>query len=150
MYAAFTPYLDGLNAAWMRDHGPPFLIYNGFVLDGRDAWAANPATWLEIYRWYDTRWLGPRNLLLQRRAAPRFTALEPLGRFTVRAPLTLSLPRSNAPVFWSLRCENSLTGKVRKLLFRMAETEMRIDTEAGEARLARIIPEMLVTPVMGP
>ena len=61
----------------------------------------------------------------------------------------LSLPRSNAPVFWSLRCGNSLTGKVRKLLFRMAETEMRIDTEAGEARRPRIIPEMLVTPVMG-
>src|ERR1017187_8210001 len=149
MYAAFTPYLDGLNAAWMRDHGPPFLIYNGFTLDGRDCWAANPATWLEIYRWYQTRWLGPRNLLLQRRATPRFTALDPLGRFTVRAPLSLSLPHSTAPVFWSLRCGNSLTGKVRKLLFRMAETEMRIDTEAGEARLARIIPEMLVTPVMG-
>ena len=149
MYAAFTPYLDGLNAAWMRDHGPPFLIYNGFTLDGRDCWAANPATWLEVYRWYQTRWLGPRNLLLQRRTTPRFTALDPLGRFTVRAPLSLSLPHSTAPVFWSLRCGNSLTGKVRKLLFRMAETEMRIDTEAGEARLARIIPEMLVTPVMG-
>jgi hypothetical protein len=86
---------------------------------------------------------------LQRRATPRFTALDPLGRFTVRAPLSLSLPPSTAPVFWSLRCGNSLTGKVRKLLFRMAETEMRIDTEAGEARRARIIPEMLVTPVMG-
>ena len=149
MYTAYTPYLDGLNAAWMRDHGPAFLIYNGFTLDGRDAWAANPATWLEIYRWYETRWLGPRNLLLQRRAAPRFTALEPVARFTVRAPLSLSLPHSSALLFWSLRCGNSLTGKVRKLLFRMAETEMRIDTEAREARLARIIPEMLVTPVMG-
>ena len=149
MYTAYTPYLDGLNAAWMRDHGPAFLIYNGFTLDGRDAWAANPATWLEIYRWYETRWLGPRNLLLQRRAAPRFTALEPVARFTVRAPLSLSLPHSSALLFWSLRCGNSLTGKVRKLLFRMAETEMRIDTEAREARLARIIPEMLATPVMG-
>ena len=149
MYAAFTPYLDGLNAAWMRDHGPPFLIYNGFVLDGRDAWAANPATWLEIYRWYDTRWLGPRNLLLQRRAGPRFTALEPVGRFTVRAPLSLSLPHSTVPVFWSLHCGNSLAGKVRKLLFRVAETEMIVEPEGGAARLAQIIPEMLVTPVMG-
>jgi hypothetical protein len=59
------------------------------------------------------------------------------------------LPHSTAPVFWSLHCGNSLGGKVRKLLFRMAETEMTIDTEAGEVRLAPVIPEMLATPVMG-
>ena len=149
MYSAYTPYLDGLNAAWIRDNGPPFLIYDGLAIDRRDPWAATPATWLEVYRWYETSWLGPRHLLLRRRVAPRFTALDPVARFTVTAPLSLSLPLSNAPVFWSLRCANSLTGKIRKLLFRMAQTEMRIGSEAGAVRSARIIPEMLGTPVMG-
>lgn len=149
MASACTPYLDGLNAAWIRDRGPLFLIYDGNVIDGRDSWAATPATWLEVYRWYETRWVGPRHLLLRRRVAPRFTALDPVARFTVTAPLSLSLPLSNAPVFWSLRCANSLTGKIRKLLFRMAQTEMRIGSEAGAVRSARIIPEMLGTPVMG-
>ena len=75
--------------------------------------------------------------------------MEPVARFTVRAPLSLSLPHSTAPVFWSLHCGNSLGGKVRKLLFRMAETDAIIEPEVGASRLAHIIPEMLVTPVMG-
>ena len=149
MYSAYTPYLDGLNAAWIRDSGPPFLIYDGRTIDDRDSWAATPATWLEVYRWYETRWLGPRNLLLQRRAAPRFTGLDSVARFTVTVPHSLLLPPSTAPVFWSRRCGHSLTGKIRLLLFRVAATEMRVNYETGIVRRARIIPEMLGSPVMG-
>jgi hypothetical protein len=149
MYAAYTPYLDGLNAAWIRDHGPTFLIYDGLAIDHRDAWAATPATWLEVYRGYETRWLGSRNLLLQRRATPRFTTLNPVGRFTVMTPLSISLPHSETPVFWSLRCGNTLTGEIRKLLFRMPESEILIENQAGIVRRARVNPEMLGAPVMG-
>ena len=48
--------------------------------------------WLEVYRWYDTRLLGPRNLLLERRAEPRFTSLETIGRFRLTFPGELRLP----------------------------------------------------------
>jgi hypothetical protein len=149
MYAAYTPYLDGLNAAWIRDHGPRFLIFDGLAIDHRASWAATPATWLEVYRWYETRWLGSRNLLLQRQVTPRFTALDLIDRFTLSAPLSISLPASETPVFWTLRCGNSLIGEVRKLLFHVPESEMRIENEAGMVRRARVIPEMLGAPVMG-
>lgn len=55
-------------------------MFDGKAIDERDAWAETPAMWLEIYRWYDTRFLGTRNLLLVRRAAPRFGALETIGK----------------------------------------------------------------------
>ena len=29
-------YLDGLNAAWIRDQGPPFLIFAWERIDGRN------------------------------------------------------------------------------------------------------------------
>ena len=85
-YSAYTPYLDGLNAAWIRDHGPRFLVFDGKSIDGRDPWAETPAMWLEVYRWYDARLLGPRNLLLERRAGPRFTALKPSTVSAWRSP----------------------------------------------------------------
>ncbi|HEY6346657.1 MAG TPA: hypothetical protein VIY49_34635 [Bryobacteraceae bacterium] len=79
-YEAWTPWLDRWNAAWIRDKGPRCLVFDGKAIDERDAWAETPAMWLEIYRWYDTRFLGTRNLLLVRRAAPRFGALETIGK----------------------------------------------------------------------
>ena len=64
-YSAFTPYLDRLNAAWILEKGPTFLLFDGETIDKRDAWAESPSTWLAIYRWYNTRYLGPDNLLLK-------------------------------------------------------------------------------------
>ncbi len=97
-YAAFTPYLDGLNAAWIRDQGPRFLVFDGKTIDDRDPWAETPAMWLEIYRWYDTRLLGTRNLLLERRSTPRFT--------TARNhwPLPHRLPRKAAAAQFGRSC----------------------------------------------
>ena len=57
-YSAYTPYLDGLNAAFIREKGPRFLLFNGFAIDHRHPWTETPAMWLEVYRWYNTRLLG--------------------------------------------------------------------------------------------
>ena len=71
--------------------------------------------WLEIYRWYDTRLLGTRNLLLERRAAPRFAALESIGRFRIAFPGELHLPISRDPVFWTMNCRPEHSGAVPKV-----------------------------------
>lgn len=148
-YAAFTPYLDELNAAWIRDKGPRFLVFDGSSIDDRDPWAETPAMWLEVYRWYETRLLGPRNLLLERRAGPRFTAFETIGRFRIVFPGELHLPVSRDPVFWTMKCSHSTRGRLQALLFRIPRVNVTVHETGGVVRSARIIPEVLVSPVLG-
>ena len=148
-FSAYTPYLDGLNAAWICDKGPRFMVFDGRSIDGRDAWAETPAMWLEIYRWYDTRLLGSRNLLLERRARPRFKSLETIGRFRLAFPWDLRLPPSRGDVFWTMRCGYSTTGQILKLLLRNPSAFISVREKSGATRSARVIPEMLVSPVLG-
>ena len=148
-YAAYTPYLDGLNAAWIRDQGPEFLLFDGKSLDERDPWAETPAMWLEVYRWYDARFLGPRNLLLERRPGPRFTALETIGRFRMAFPGELRLPVSSDAVFWTMKCGYSMRGQLLKILLRVPQVLMSVHEGGGFTRSARVIPEVLVSPVLG-
>jgi hypothetical protein len=148
-YSAYTPYLDGLNADWIRDKGPRFLVFDGKAIDGRDPWAETPAMWLEIYRWYDARLLGSRNLLLERRAGPRFTTLETIGRFRIAFPGEFRLPVSSDPVFWTMNCGQSIRGRFRRLLFRLKSVDGIIHETGGVTRWARVIPDVLVSPVLG-
>jgi hypothetical protein len=147
-YSAYTPYLDRLNASWIRDKGPRFLVFDGKSIDDRDPWAETPAMWLEIYRWYDTRLLGSRNVLLERRTVPRFTVLETIGRFRVAFPGTFQLPFSPDPIFWTMNCGQSIRGQVERVLFRVPSVFITIRDTAGVNRSARIIPELLVSPLL--
>jgi hypothetical protein len=148
-YSAYTPYLDHLNAEWVRDKGPRYLVFDGGSIDGRDPWAETPAMWLEVYRWYDTRVLGPRNLLLERRNTPRFGTLETIGRFAIPFTGELDLPASADPIFWTMKCDYSTRGKLEKLLFRLPSALMSFHRTNGTSRSARVIPAVLVSPVMG-
>jgi hypothetical protein len=105
--------------------------------------------WLEIYRWYDTRLLGSRNLLLERRATPRFTSLEVISRFRIAFPGELQLPASRDPVFWTMNCGQSIRGRIRRLFFRLSDVSSVVHETGGITRSARIIPDMLVSPVLG-
>ena len=151
---AYTPFLDRLSAAWIRDKGPRFLVFDGQTIDGRDAWAETPAIWLEVYRWYNTRGTGPHNLLLERRVEPRFAGLEPIGSFRVPFPGAMPLPPSSADLnaehlFWTAECTYSASGRFTKLLFQNAAVSISVSDESGTARHARVIPEVLVSPVPG-
>ncbi len=148
-YAAFTPYLDGLNAAWIRDKGPRFLLFDGKSIDHRHPWAETPAMWLEVYRWYDTRLLGERNLLLERRSAPRFRQWKSLGHINQPFPGEFEMPASAGSVFWTMRCHTNAGGTLRKLLFRVAEVQMGLDEPGGARKSYRVIPELLGSPLPG-
>jgi hypothetical protein len=148
-YSAYTPYLDGLNAQWVRDRGPRFLIFDGRSIDGRNAWTETPAMWAEVYRWYDTRTLGTRNLLLERRTVPRFLRLEPLTQEPLRFGDDLRFPTSREPIFWSMHCSLTKRGRLRELLFRVSEIMMRRDTRSGTSDSFRVLPAVLGAPSMG-
>ena len=75
--------LHSLSREWIEcglDSRPasPISSFRWNSIDDRDPWAESPAMWLEVYRWYDTAFAGPRNILLitaQRRLASRAWSL---------------------------------------------------------------------------
>ncbi|HXJ38579.1 MAG TPA: hypothetical protein VNH18_04825 [Bryobacteraceae bacterium] len=146
----YTPWLDRLNAEWVREKGPRYLVFDGQAIDHRDPWAETPAMWLEIYKWYDTRMLGARDLLLERRATPRFNALETIGHLQTGLAGQIPVPVSNGLVFWTMKCEYTAPGLIRKTLARIPPVGMSVHETGGTTRPARrILPEVLVSPVLG-
>lgn len=148
-YSAFTPYLDGLNAVWVREKGPRFLWFDGQAIDGRDFWAETPAMWLEIYRWYDLAMLGDRNILLERRTGPRFGSLVSFGKASTSVADVIRIPAAGAPVFWTLGCPSSIAGQVRALLWRAPPVLLSVIRPSTAARKFRVIPSMLTSPILG-
>ncbi len=148
-YSTYTPYLDALNAEWIRTKGPRFLVFDGKTVDNHHPWAETPATWLEVFRNYDTRLLTKENLLLERRPIPRFASVKEVNRFQIAMPGELDLPSPEVAPFWSLSCHLTKAGSLRKLLFRAPVTTMVVATEDGHREEYRSITEVLTTPVMG-
>ena len=148
-YSAYTPYLDKLNADWVRDQGPRFLLFDGSTIDGRHPWMETPAMWVEVYRWYDTRALGKYNLLLERRAVPRFRRFEILAHERLRFGEQLPIPSSLQPIFWTMHCSLTGMGKLRGLLYRFDEVTMSVENGAGRVDLFRVFPWLLDVPSMG-
>ena len=148
-FAAYTPYLDKLNANWIRDRGPRFLLFNGKSIDGRHPWTETPAMWMEVYRWYDTQMLGTHNLLLERRPEPRFRRLESLAHSRLRFGDELLIPASLQPVFWNMQCSLTMAGRLRALLFRVIDVTMTVDERGRQWDPFRVLPEVLTAPSLG-
>jgi hypothetical protein len=148
-YSAYTPYLDQLNADWIRDRGPRFLIFDGKSIDGRHPWTETPAMWMEVYRWYETRMLGTHNLVLERRPEPRFRRLESLAHSRLRFGDELLIPASPQPVFWNMQCSLTMAGRLRALLFRIIDVTMTVDETGRHRDPSRVLPEVLAAPSLG-
>ena len=146
---AYTAYLDELCAAWVREKGPRFIIFDGSSVDYRHPWAETPAMWLEVYRWYDTRMLGQRNLLLERRAQPRFSRLVSLGHVPFKLRSGFSVPQSQDAMFWAMTCHLSRAGKLEKLVYRIPPMAIQIQSPEGKWSNFRVIADVLANPVLG-
>ena len=148
-YSAYTPYLDGLNSDLIASRGPQFLAFELLAIDDRHAWTEAPATWDAVYRWYDTRAVGDRYLLLQRRAQPRFDHFELVESRSVGFDEVIPIPKSDRPVFWTIHCSLRPAGKLRQLLFRVPEVTMTLGLESGRTRIFRAVIPVLSSPVPG-
>lgn len=148
-YGAYTPSLDQLNAEWIRDKGPRFLIFDPVTIDGRHPWTETPAMWLEVYRWYNTRTVGKHNLLLERRSKPRFNKLELLQRSQVQWGEPIPMPSAEHPIFWTMQCPLTATGKFRALAFRVPEVTIDVTEKDGRTDVFRVLPAVLGNPSLG-
>ena len=144
-YQAYTPYLDGWNAAFLRDPrtAPEFILFDWDTIDDRHPLLDVPATALELYRLYDfdSAWAG--HTLLYRRAQPRFDAM----RCTAagRAPLSepLRFPPGSRPQAARIHLAWNFTGRVLKLLYRLPEVRIVASTSTGRVLNARVPPEVM-------
>jgi len=131
-YSAYTPYLDQLNAEWVTSHGPRFLLFENLAVDDRNMWTETPATWAAVYRWYGTRTLGKRFLLLERRKQPRFDHFQPTASATVGFGETIPIPKSTELFFWTTHCSLNPQGELRALLLWVPEVTMAVQLENGQ------------------
>jgi len=144
-YSAYSAYLDRLNADWIRDYGPRFFVWDGDTIDDRNLLTETPAQIAELIQWYSLKQLGERNLLLERRAQGRTLALEPLARRTVRLADGLELGESTGPVFLSMNCPLTITGRLRNLFLSVPGLFMALSgPEKGTP--ARVFPQLMGTP----
>jgi len=148
-YSAYTPYLDQLDATWIHDKGPRFLIFDGLAIDGQHPWTESPATWTEVFRWYNTRMLGKHNLLLERRAGPRFLQFQRIAHRTIHFDEDLTMPISPDPVFWTMKCPLSSTGQLRALVARVPAVMMDMNGKDGRTQSFRVIVPVLEAPSLG-
>lgn len=146
---AYTPSLDEWNAFWLDGNGPRFLIIDGLTVDGRQPWIQTPRAWAEVYRWYNTRWLGPNYLLLERRVEPRFSRFAPIAHGTVRFGQELQMPASAEPVFWSLQCRMTFAGRLRELLLRVPPVVVGMKEGNGSIWWDRAVVPALKGPSLG-
>lgn len=145
-YSAYTPYLDELNAQWVIRHGPRYLLFNADEMDDRHPWTDEPATWLETYRWYNTRVVGSRNLLLERRDRPRFDHLELTERRDVRFGEKLPISAAQTPMFWKMNCSLSTEGRLRVLTYRVGVVTMTASEPSGLSTTHRVSLPTLASP----
>lgn len=154
-HTAYTPYLDRLNADWVREHGPRFLVFNAESIDGRHPWTDTPAMWIEVYRWYRLRFPGHRNVLLERRLDARFSQFELLSRNQVhwgeelQPPAVASASTFSGAIFWRMECAPTLAGSLRQLFFRIPEVTMNVQNQDGQAKAFRFLPAVAVAPSIG-
>jgi hypothetical protein len=148
-YAADTPYLDGRNSDWISSQGPQFLAFEYVAIDDRHPWTEAPATWAAVYRWYETKAVSQRYLLLQRRSQPRFDRIETIESRSIHFDEVIPIPDSAEPVFWTLRCAPNFEGRLRSIFFRVPEVTTTITLQNGHMKRYRAVLAVNENPTLG-
>lgn len=125
-YSAYTPYLDGLDAAFLEDgrRAPPWILFEWESIDGRHPLMDVPATTLAMYRHYDLEASADRYLLLRRRIAPRFGPPRLVETRELFLGHPFAIPASRHPLIARIHLRLTSLGGVRKLLFRIPEVRL--------------------------
>jgi hypothetical protein len=125
-YSAYTPFLDGLDAAFLEDGrvAPPLILFEWKSINGRNPLLDVPTTSLALYRHYDIGAEAPGYLLLRRRTAPRFASPRPVETRELTLGRPFTVPESRHPLIARIHFQLTYWGSVRKLLFRIPEVTL--------------------------
>ena len=146
-FNAYSPVLDGLNAAFFRsDRRPAFLIWHrgprkkGLKsIDGRHLFWDEPRTLHAIADHYEVVEAAPRVVLLRARPSPRFEAPQPLGTTQVSWGTRLPLPETDGIVLAAPALSRSLVLDLVTVVFRGQPVLLRVFYRSGEEAVFRLV-----------
>jgi hypothetical protein len=143
-YSAYTPYLDGLNAAYLEDgrRAPRRILFDWQSIDARHPLLDAPATSLALYRNYEVELAASGHLLLRRLAAPRFGSPRVTETRELRVSRAFPVPLSEHRLIGRVHLALSGWGKLRKFLFRIPEVTLTATTNRGVLAV-RVPPEVM-------
>jgi hypothetical protein len=142
-YSAYTAFLDNLNAQWLTERGPDFILLHWEAIDERHPLLDVPATALAMMARYENAGSYGAATLLARRATPRFSHV----RFLSETPLTAGEPLRAPDIPHALTArihvEYTLTGRLLKLLYRIPEVRFLASYDSDNFVSARVPPDVL-------
>jgi hypothetical protein len=147
-FNAYTPALDGLNAAFFRSTlRPEFLIWHaaygtGLVsIDGRHLLWDEPQTLGVIMNQYDVLEVAPRALLLRARSSPRFEAPQPLGTSRVAWNTRTPVPDTDGVLLARPAIDPSVALRLIDAVFRGQPILLRVWFSTGDDAVFRLVAD---------
>jgi hypothetical protein len=154
-FLAYTPVLDGLNAAFFDSkRRPRYLLWHTHPaedrlgrprgnapvqsIDGRHVFWDEPRTLRTILDSYDLVTTEPGIILLGARARPRFTAAQPLGTLKVRWNTWTQVPQAAGVLLMNASIEPSPTMRAIRTAFRESPISLSLRFNSGEEVTFRI------------
>ena len=147
-FNAYTPALDGLNAAFFRSTlRPEFLIWHEALpyglasIDGRHLFWDEPQTLGVIMNQYDVLEVAPRALLLRARSSPRFGAPQPLGTSQVAWNTRTAVPDTDGVLLARPAINPSVALRLIEVVFRGQPVFLRAWSSTGDDAVFRLVAD---------
>ena len=154
-YAAYTPALARMNAAWLRSgRAATNLLFAVQPLDGHFGSLDDGLSWPELLTRYEISPAAGPYLLLQRSLMPRDYRLVPLTNTEAQFGASLEIPSmTTGPVWVEVDIKKTFAGKVISALYKPPVLSLTVATRGRGTGLYRIVPGMaqagfLLSPVV--
>jgi hypothetical protein len=131
-YSAYTPYLDGINAAHVRGHEAADLILLTWgTIDQRHMFFEDPASWVATLSNYHVRLTHADFSLLERRHSPLLSNPVPMGQTVVGWNQETKLPATPDLLIMHADIRYSPTGALRRTLLHATPVFVAITKASG-------------------
>ncbi len=135
-YTAYTPALDGLNAAhWASERAPRFVLADTRSIDGRHVFLEAPASWRALVDRYALAAATDDLVLLERRDAARCGPEEPLVEEAARLGESIEVPSGGAFLIVRADVRLSVLGRLRGAL--LGEPGLFVEATHASGRIRR-------------
>jgi hypothetical protein len=147
LYAAHTAVLDRWSAGrYASDTAPEWILDEYVPVIQRHQALDAPATWLELWRRYEMVEAvtdEPQTALLRRRPAPVELDIRQVGSTPLRLddPDGEPVPASEHLLLAAIELSPSLTGRMRRLLWRVPPVYLLLEHASGHRTGYRLIPD---------
>ncbi len=144
-YQAYTPFLDGWNAATLADpaRAPQQLVVHWASVDGRHPFLDAPSLTMAMMRYYDfAADLTGARLLLTRRSTPRFGDARKVGEAVLELGKPLAIDNTK-PLLVRVEMKLNLKGQLSKLLWKLPPSQVLLSAKGGRVLSARLVPDVL-------